>query len=161
MNNTIIKKDLVNKSNQLHTETNYTDWVKITDGEWKRRKKGSKRKYKINEFFNKKENITLYEKVIEDKSPYSFGDWVEYRVSKNGVSLNNVNDINDDKVVWRSDLQPEGWIEDKEWYRDGWKIGVDYTKEVIDRYLDLTYTEIEKYRDKIKEIEKNIELFKN
>ena len=64
-------------------------------------------------------------------------------------------------MVWRSDLQPEGWIEDKEWYRDGWKIGVDYTKEVIDRYLDLSYTEIEKYRDKIKEIEKNIELFKN
>jgi hypothetical protein len=149
-----IKNGDVINNNQLKTEKKYTDWIKTTDGEWERRRKGSKTRYKINEFFNEKENITLYEKVIEDKSEYI--DWIEYRVSKNGVSLNNVND---DKMVFRTDLQTEGWVEDKEWYRDGWKIGVVYTKEVIDRYLILSMTEIEKYKNKIKELENKIELF--
>ena len=148
----------MNNSNHLHTEKNFTDWIKTNDGEWERKRKGSKQRYKINKFFNEKENLTIYEKVIEDKSQYI--DWIEYRVSKNGVSLNILNDINDRKIVFRWDLQTEeGWVEDKEWYRDGWKTGVDYTKEVIDRYLDLSNNEIEKYKNKIKEIESKIELF--
>ena len=95
MSKNVKNGDVMNNSNHLHTQTNYTDWVKTTNGEWERRMKGSKTRYKINKFFNEKENITLYEKVIEDRSPNGY-DIIEYRVSKNGVSLNNVNDINDD-----------------------------------------------------------------
>jgi hypothetical protein len=105
-----INGDVMNKSNQLQTEKNYNDWVKITNGKWERIRKGNKQRFKVNQFFNEKENIILYEKIIEDRSPSHYIDWIEYRVSKNGVSLNKVSDINDRKTVLRFDLQTNGWV---------------------------------------------------
>ena len=40
-----INRDVMNKSNQLQTEKNYNDWVKITNGKW--------------EYYNKKNGTVL------------------------------------------------------------------------------------------------------
>jgi hypothetical protein len=153
--------DVMKYSNQLQTETNYTNWVKTINGEWERRMKHSKSRYKKNEYYNEKEKITLHEKVIEDRTIHFYGDFIQFTVSKNGVFLNGQDDY---KTITKMDVKcrvlDEDWKYNKnEWYSNGWKIGVDYTKEVINRYLDLTIKEIEDYKNKIKELENKIELF--